>query len=144
MIIELQMCPTSNHQYVPVNGRLIKSKEMRKYDETIDIVKLKYCRQVDKFLLEFKENSMIEIDFVFVFPKKKYFCKDGSLRKFDSYNRIKATADSIAKIIGIDDSLFIDGRVLKTYHEKDYETVYCKLKIVDKVPTIEEALNEQR
>lgn len=142
MIIELIMCPTSNHQYVPFNGRLIKSSEMRTYDKHIDLLKLKYCKKVDMFLDTFTDQSLIKLDFVFVFPEKKYFCKDGSLRKFDSYNRIKATADSVAKIIGIDDSLFVDGRVLKTYHKKDYETVYCKLEIINKIPTIEEALNE--
>lgn len=142
MIIELIMCPTSNHQYVPVNGRLIKSSEMRSYDRQIDFLKLKYARKVDAFLEAVTDQSKIKIDFVFVFPEKKYFCKDGSLRKFDSYNRLKATADSIAKIIGIDDSLFIDGRVLKTYHNKDYETVFCKLSIIDKVPTLDEVLVE--
>lgn len=140
MIIELKMCPTSNHQYVPVNGRLIKSQEMRVYDKTIDILKLKYSRKVDEFLKDFKKGKIIKIDFVFVFPERKYFCKDGSMRKFDSYNRIKATADSITKIVGIDDSLFVDGRIIKTYHPRDYETVYCKLEIIDKIPNLDEVL----
>ena len=51
-------------------------------------------------------------------------------------------AKSGAKIIGIDDSLFIDGRIIKTYHPRDYETVFCKLSIIDKVPSLDEVLIE--
>lgn len=134
LILEIPMPPTSNNIYVPVGGRLIKSREARNYEDLIVRTRLKYCRKIDEFKREsivdfFKEksefnNELFQVDTYFIFPKKKFFTKDNTLRKFDHWNRQKQVYDSVAKLIDYDDSLFIAGDSEKCWHNKDYETVF--------------------
>ena len=132
------MCPTSNHMYLPVNGRLIKSNESRRYDQQIDLLKLKLFRQLDAFKALHGSKTLLKVDVITVFPKKKFFTQKNELRKFDSSNRLKTIFDSISKLIGIDDSYFIDGSIIKTFHEKDFETVFVKITPLESVKPLEQ------
>lgn len=138
LIIEIPMPPSSNQMYTPVNGRLIKSGSSRSYDKSIELIKLRKFKQLDCYKKLIKEDDVLKIDVVTIFPEKKFFTKQNKLRKFDASNRLKAIYDSVAKLIEHDDSKFIDGRVLKTYHKQDYETVFVKVTILDKALSFEE------
>lgn len=132
------MPPTSNNMYVPINGRLIKSNESRKYDVQIERIKIKLFRELDEFKKLINQNSFLRVDVICVFPFKKVFTKKNELRKFDHSNRVKPIFDSISKLVGLDDSHFIDGRIIKSFHEFDYEIVYVYLHVLDKLTPIYE------
>lgn len=53
-----------------------------------------------------KRMPIIRIHCDYFFMKHKLFCIDGRLKKMDPHNRQKAVFDAIAKMIGVDDSLF--------------------------------------
>lgn len=130
LLLKLPMPGTSNHQYVPVNGRLIKSSESRNYSKQIEIIKLRLHKQLDEFKSLLKKDTVLKVDVYTVFPKKKFFTKDKSLRKFDHGNRLKPILDSVALLLNHDDSMFIDGRLVKTYHDDDFEIVYVSISIL--------------
>lgn len=140
MIIEIPMPMTSNHMYTPVNGRLIKSNEARNYDKHIDLLKLKLCRKLDEYKKQLNPNSLIKIDRIFVFSEKRFFTKKKELRKIDTSNRIKLCDDSISKLIEVDDSQFISGNLIKTYHSKEQEIVYIKLTVLDEALDFDQIL----
>jgi len=98
--------PSSNQLYASVRGRLIKSMEGRKYDNLVQLFKLKKFKELDRIQKELNDGSIINIETIFVFTKNRIIGKKGQVKKLDTSNRIKTCHDGLAKILEIDDSLF--------------------------------------
>lgn len=118
---EFPMPPSSNHLYSAYKGRLIKSKEGRLFDQR--------CHEwafFRKSMIE-REKQRIEairangkgfnVTCLFIFHKKRLIGQKGQIKRLDASNRLKACHDAFARIMGIDDSLFISG---------EFEKVTCE------------------
>lgn len=110
------MSPSSNTMYSSFNGRLIKSKEARIYVDLCNRWALVNFATIQKAINLFKGKS-IRVDTCFVFRKDRFFIKDGSIRKLDCTNHIKAAHDNLSQILTIDDSLFVSCLIEKKYTE---------------------------
>ena len=54
-------------------------------------------------------RRFIHVDTVFYMLRGRILCKDGTPKRNDTSNRIKALHDALAQILGIDDSYFFSG-----------------------------------
>ena len=109
---------------MPVNGRLIKSKEIRDYDKQITIWILKQNSKIYTLRQLAKEwvdtGYCLKVELVFEWPKDKMLTKNGTPKANDVDGRIKSTLDAIAIIIGQDDKYVIEINVRKEYSNKNY------------------------
>lgn len=109
------MPPSSNKLYSAVRGRLIKSADARKFDSSVDFWALtrKQTLEREKRRLEaIRANGdgfkCFKVSCIFVFHKSRLIGKKGQLKRLDHTNRIKQTHDAFARIMGLDDCLFVD------------------------------------
>ena len=63
------MPASSNSLYACFNGRLIKSKQARGYDQAINLIKIKNHRKTKEFMSNFKKGNVICVDVFCVFPE---------------------------------------------------------------------------
>lgn len=124
-IVGFPMPPSSNQLYASFKGRFIKSVVGRKYDASINAFKLIKSRQLDKIKAQLKPNQLLHIDTVFVFHRKRVIGAKGQIKKLDASNRIKQAHDSIARLLEIDDSYFVQGAFSKAIceHEGDEQII---------------------
>lgn len=54
-------------------------------------------------------RRFMHVDTVFFMLRGRILCKDGTPRRNDTSNRLKALHDVLAEILGIDDSFFFSG-----------------------------------
>lgn len=109
---------TSNHLFIPMRGRLVKSSEGRKYSNQCAIWGAQNRGALNK-LREILKDQTLRVDCDFVFPRSKLLTKKNTLKKCDWGNRVKQTHDELAKLIGVDDSHFISGYCCKKISDND-------------------------
>lgn len=132
MILEkLPMPPTSNHRLMPAHGRLIKSPEIRAYDQKVELWGLRnrhklldYEKHIGAWL---KEGFLLEIELDFCFPKEKLVTKQNDPKRLDVDSRIKSSLDSISKLLRIDDKWFIKMTAKKIILQSSDAHVIAKL-----------------
>jgi hypothetical protein len=96
-----------------VRGRFIKTKIARLYDlETASYFHRNY-EQISKIKHIIKDNNLIQLDTYFVFHKDRLIGKNGQIKKIDSTNRLKASHDTLMKILDLDDKQIIKGHFEK-------------------------------
>lgn len=110
--------PTSNNLYIPVRGRLIKSKEGREYDLKVQQYGSLHFYKLKEIREKIKEFPELLVETVFVFHKSRVIGKQGQMKKLDSSNRIKQVHDGFAKLIGIDDCYYVQTPVSKATCDK--------------------------
>lgn len=115
------MSPSSNSMYSSFNGRLIKSKEARIFVELTKKWSWSHFQKIQAFKAKY-ENQTLRVDTYFVFNRNRFFTKNGKIRKLDFSNRIKAAHDCFSDILGVDDSMFLEGYFCKkiTNDSRDY------------------------
>ncbi len=103
---------SSNKLYSSFRGRLVKSQAGRQYDNQVQTFVLFNKRKIEAFkkhvhsLLE--ESPYLSITTVFVFRRNRILTKQGKMKKIDVSNRLKQTFDHLAKMLEIDDNVFIN------------------------------------
>lgn len=111
--------PTSNKLYSSFRGRLIKSKDGREFDKAVDfwayLNKRSIERQKPHLEAIINNGGYLKVTCDFIFHKNRVFTKKGTLRKLDASNRVKQVHDNLAKIIGIDDTYFVECVAIKKY-----------------------------
>lgn len=122
---EMPMPPTGNHRLMPVNGRLIKTKECRLFDQACQVWMIRQRSALYDYRRTAKEwidtGFLIRVEFRFFFPKTKILNKDGHPKKIDATNRLKDSEDAVSEVIDIDDKFFTDGSWVKMPWDKSYE-----------------------
>lgn len=107
---KLPLPPSSNKLYSSFRGRLIKSKAGREFDSKIEFYALTHKRQIQaakKQVNELLEDSpFLKVRCIFVFHIKRIYSLKGELKQLDTSNRIKATHDAVARLLGVDDKHF--------------------------------------
>lgn len=100
--------PSSNELYASVRGRLIKTKIARLYDYEVQNY---YLNNINMFndLRLFVKDSLISVDCIFIFHKKRIISKENKVKKLDASNRLKICHDTLAKILDIDDKQIVRG-----------------------------------
>lgn len=117
IITRIPLPPSVNGLYASVRGRQIKSQEGRIYDQKIEMFKLRNFRTLQE-ITKLYEGKLLKVDRYFVLEKKRVFCKDGSIKKLDCTNFIKACDDGLARLIMIDDKYFKSGNCELVWCEK--------------------------
>lgn len=142
MIVKLPMPPTSNNIYIPVNGRLIKSAEGRRYDSSIEYEKLRQFRLFREINQLFKDR-IIRADIYYLFFKDRVIGKKGQIKSLDYSNRQKPSQDALSKCTDIDDKYIKSGfqELILCDNQKDEGVVFV-LSIQEKIKTLHE-LKEQ-
>jgi len=108
----MPMPPSINQCYAQVGRRRIKSAKLVSFNLEMDawaILRSSSIRRASKSL----EGLKLRLDLTFSFPKGKIICKDGSSRKLDVSNRIKAIEDAFCRLLEIDDSNIFEIRAIK-------------------------------
>lgn len=118
ILTKFPMPPSSNQLYASFKGRFIKSVEGRRFDSSAKAFELINCRKLDAIKAEMaKTKSFWFIDTKFVFIRSRIIGQKGQIKRLDASNRIKATHDALAKMLGVDDSLFVSGSFSKVICE---------------------------
>ena len=122
------MSPSSNSMYSSVNGRLIKSKEAKIFVELTQKWSWSHFQKTQYLKSKWMDQT-VRVDTYFVFTKSRFFTKNGKIRKLDFTNRIKAAHDCFSDILGIDDSMFLEGYFCKKYtnDSRDYIEFHVSL-----------------
>ena len=125
VLTRLPLPPSSNQLYSSVKGRLIKSIEGRKYDNLIQLYKLKKFRDLEKIASSFGSDDLLHIETIFIFNKNRIVGKKGQIKKLDASNRIKQLHDGLSTLLGIDDCRFVSGVFSKAtcQNEKDEQVI---------------------
>lgn len=127
----LPMPPIANHRLMPSNGRLIKSPEIRNFDQRMQMYILKMRSKVFDTRKLAKEwidiGYCLKVDLNFYWPKEKLISKQHLPKRLDLDGRIKSTLDAISDVIGIDDKFVIEINARKLYWEQPFETIDAKI-----------------
>lgn len=117
-LTDLPMPPSENHAYatIKIKGSLrrIKSKELRVFEAFIEFYRSKHADLINEAKKFIEQHPKLSITTEFYFEESRLFCIDGRIKKLDASNRVKAANDSIAKMLGIDDSRFFESIAIKT------------------------------
>lgn len=116
---KIPLPPSSNQIYASVRGRLIKSQHARIYSNQCQIWALKNFKLLDMIKDHYKSETTLEVNYIFVFHKQRLVGKKNQIKKLDAANRIKVIQDELAKMIGIDDSLFLKTTIEKVTCESE-------------------------
>jgi len=119
MVIELDLIPISlNQLYRQFRGRTIISAKGREFKTHLEAVLAGF--ETSSILGMFTETEGLDVEIHFY--SKKFFTKDGNIRKryLDADNLLKVTLDTVFKVIGIDDSYITKLTVTKNhgYYDK--------------------------
>jgi Holliday junction resolvase RusA-like endonuclease len=112
------MPPTSNHQYIPMNGRLIMGPELRTYkNQEFPYWAMKYRPIINtaKALIAewLAQGKVFDVEMTVYFEHEKLFTKKNLPKKLDGSNRLKSFHDCLADVLGVDDSYFFNIHVKK-------------------------------
>lgn len=133
---DLEMPPSSNNQYILVRrgGKTfhVPSAKLKAYQNTMN----SYPYRMKSFPSDQKRISewiqlgyKLEVNALFLFHRKSLFTVDGRVKKMDVSNRLKALHDSLAKLIGVDDSTFFRVSAEKSEIDAEKpESVIVKIK----------------
>lgn len=128
-IDKLPLPPTSNKQYAIIRGRYVKTADSRKFDHDCENWAFIYRTRIDRIKsslgLLIDNGKQLSVYCIYVFHRNRIFTKKGTLKKVDTSNRNKALHDNLARILGIDDSLFIYTPSERVYCDdpKDEQTI---------------------
>lgn len=128
----LPMPPTINGRLMPSRGRLIKSPEIRQFDQMIMIYGAraqKHLKEISEALKsEIQTGKVLQIEFEFYFPREKLIGKAGQPKQRDVDSRIKSSLDAVAKLIDIDDKYVFHLHAYKVPANVNEEFVNVKIK----------------
>lgn len=117
----LPMPPIANHRLMPSRGRLIKSPEIRHYDQAVKhyFIRLKSNAFVYRSIIAhwLANNYAIKVDLNFYWPKSKLISKKNEPKRIDLDGRLKSTIDAISEICGFDDKHVVEIVAKKLYHD---------------------------
>lgn len=104
--------PSANALYASVGRRRVKSKVYIQFIAAARrwmMTNSKVIEESRQLTLETGARRFLHVDTVFYMMRKTIICKDGTPRRNDTSNRLKALHDVLAEIIGIDDCYFFSG-----------------------------------
>lgn len=136
LLRDLPMPPTSNSQYTIARGRFIPAKGLKQYKAAMMAWAFKEAAntRVDRRIISewLGQGLALECRAVFFFYRKNLFTKKQMPKRIDVSNRIKACHDEVAKILGIDDSLFFKISAEKAVCHDNLQETCC----IEVVPTL--------
>lgn len=117
LLTGLPMPPSSNNCYITSRqtGGRFPSKELKTFQRDMRQWRLEHLAMANRAKAElvarFKsEQRFIRVDRYFFFPRHQLVNLDGTPKRMDASNRIKALDDSLGEdVLGIDDAWFAAG-----------------------------------
>jgi Holliday junction resolvase RusA-like endonuclease len=111
------LAPSSNNLYANVGRRRVMSREGRDFYSEVRYWTMEHATEarlarqsVNKW-----QTGALQIRTYFILNRSRIFCKDGSPKRLDATNLIKATHDAIAELIGCDDKHFFNAECEKVF-----------------------------
>lgn len=115
---------TGNKRLTIANGRLIKTKEAREFDNACYIWGLRLKSNLFEYRRQAKQwidaGYVLKAEFRFCFPKKMLMDKAGIPKALDDSNRLKDAEDAASEIIDVNDKYFVNKPLLKIPWNKEY------------------------
>lgn len=111
-LVRFPLPPSANALYANFGKRRIKTAVYKQFEQAARFWLLRNSRQIDEarsLTLETGPRKFIHIDTVFFMLRKNIICKDGTPKRNDTSNRLKALHDVLAQILGLDDCWFFSG-----------------------------------
>lgn len=142
IFFDMPMSYSSNHQYTPVRGRLIKSSHARNYTKSMDLYYLNNINLINIAHETFNEK-LIKLSVYFVFPLSKIYTKQDTIRKFDIANLVKSFQDEFCRIIRIDDSIIKSTYLELISCETKKEHIVAEISTHNEVRTYDQAIHER-
>lgn len=148
IIKDFPMPPSVNKAYLPVmgklkfnkhgkpyaQGRMIKSKTYKAYEEKCLLWELSHKKGLEKIKAEIKKRAaqlksqgnqlVLKVSFYAVFPKDSLFDSLGNVIRIDSDNRAKIPKDVLFRALEIDDSVVFKDSIEKVQGEKSYMIIH--------------------
>lgn len=116
LLKNLPMPPSSNNLYatIMIKGRpvRVKSKGLRMFEKEMAEWAMTHRESLNlakEFAKKLQKGQVIEVHKKFIFNRSSIITLKNKPKKNDTSNRIKAIEDTLAKLIGIDDSYFWSG-----------------------------------
>lgn len=110
--------PTTNNLYISVGKRRVPSKQLRIYKQQVHTWYLENLSEAKEAALYLKGKGPLALHLVWFAPKVRFYTKDGSIRRLDASNRIKACEDAISEILGINDCIFFKTGIEKKVDDR--------------------------
>lgn len=128
----MPMPPSENMMYrnVAKIGRAL-TKEARQYQKEMQVWACVSNQKITHARLLFDNEFYLGIDVYLYFPKERIICKNGSPKKLDTANRLKALLDSVARNCGWDDCKFWNVSVHKLVSPNETSYVDAKIYALD-------------
>jgi hypothetical protein len=137
------MPPQSNNMYCQTRqGRRFPSKELLEFKSLFGgHLDFEIGKTIEQWKAMVAENTSLHIDRVFAFRRcqvvsKPRGKKEGTLKKMDVTNRIKALDDCVALLISVDDSLFNSGSEVKAISSNDKPFCIVRLRWIQDPPVV--------
>lgn len=102
--VNLPMPPSTNHMYITLrNGMKFPSPELKAFQAEMETRRKGYPDQNERFP---SQGEPLSLELQFFLNAGRLLKKDGTTKRWDVSNRIKAMEDAVAKLIGVDDRHF--------------------------------------
>lgn len=121
--------PSTNHLYAQFGNRRIKSREAHKWEGfSLLFVRRAAMEAYGTFRLEDLKGKPLRIEITFYRPGWR--AKNGSIKKPDCDNLIKALLDGVMKSLNLDDSAILELMASKV-ESSESERTFCKLTFLE-------------
>lgn len=111
-LLRFPLPPSANALYASIGKRRVKTAVYKKFEHAARYWMLKHSSEINDartLTLDTGSQRFIHIDTVFFMERKNIICKDGTPKRNDTSNRLKALHDVLSQILGLDDSYFFSG-----------------------------------
>lgn len=129
---EAPIPPSDNNLFlnIPRRGR-VKGPGYRAYEKDFEIWRLQNLRQINTAKKWLRGSPKIGVEFTFYFEWGDLYCKDGSVKRLDVQNRLKAICDLLSMALGVDDRHFFRVTAEKRVFWDQKRGVWIQLKILE-------------
>lgn len=127
--------PSSNNMYANARrGGRMKSAKMRLWERDFAVWALENAQALARarqlLKLRLTAGSVLAINSTFFFQRSRILCKDGTPKRNDTSNYLKALHDALAEALQIDDAWFFDGMMRKRPVTGESESVTVDVEVL--------------
>ena len=128
----LPMPPSLNSCYMPLpNGGRCRSQSYKDFQKAFNQWAIDNYLDINACRASLKGIFQIGLVLTFSLPRGILITKKGTVKRWDSSNRIKVIEDALSEALNLDDCLIWDVRAIKRIGDKDYPQITANFCILD-------------